>query len=281
MEKNAKQIRAMTLGFIAFVCSILLTGGALLLVIEHTLSADFLTKAAVKSDYYTKLTEQITTQLQDIGLGSGIPWSVLEDVIEVDQVQDHFETYSYNAFTGNSLTIEKEPFLEKINQPIYTYSESKNQSLTPETTQGIALFSEKSYDVYSSYINLPYLPAVGQRIQVFSSKLFLFQIILAVSLILLMILLSYLLHGWLHRLLRYLAHILSGSGLMLIALPSLTLISGIIKRVSIVSPPLYVLITTYLTNILLVLIYLGIGFIVTALILGIISTLLRKHKIAV
>ena len=282
MNNNKRTIRNISVGFIAFMCSILLVGLTLILMMERTImSADFLNKAAVKSDYYTALTKQVTVQIQDIGLGSGIPQDVLEEVVDVKQVQRDFESYSYQAYMGNALTIEQAPFLEQISGLIYDYGATKGQKLTPENVQGVKLFSEKSYDVYSDFINLPYLPAVGQRIQAFASNLVLLQVILGVSVLLMLMLIVYLLHGWWHRLLRYMAYIFSGSGLMLIVLPALILWSGIIKRVSIASPPLYKLITTYLSSSLLVLIYVGGAFLLISLIFAGISTILRKHQSSV
>lgn len=279
MNRNKKIIRNLAVSFIAFMCTTLLVGLTMIIIVEKTLfSANFLNKSAMQSDYYASLTEQINTQIQDFGLGSGIPVDILKDSVSPQQVQKDFEAYTHQAYYGNQLTIEKEPFLAQIKAPVIAYAEEQNQTLTAETQAGIDRFAERSYDAYSGFIKLPFLPTLGQKIQLFASNLTLFKVVLGSSFILLLMLIIYLLHWWWHRLIRHLSFVFGGGGLMLIIIPGLILASGMIERISIVSKPLYQLITTYLTNSLLAFIFVGGAFIVASILSGIFSQIQRKHS---
>lgn len=279
MNQNKKIIRNLAVGFIAFMCTTLLVALTMIFIIEKTLfSADFLNKAAVQSNYYSELTKQINTQIQDFGLGSGLPATILEDVASPQQVQKDFEAYTNQAYYGNNITIEKEPFLAQIKAPITAYADEKKQVLTPESQAGIDRFAERSYETYSDFIKLPFLPALGQQIQLFASNLTLFKVVIGSSFVLLLMLIIYLLHWWWHRLIRHLSFIFGGGGLMLIIVPALILTSGMIERISITSKPLYQLLTTYLTNSLLVFIIVGGAFLVASVLAAIISQIQRKHS---
>lgn len=279
MNRNKKTIRNLAVSFIAFMCTTLLVGLTMILIIEKTLfSAAFLNKAAHQSDYYSELTKEINTQIQDFGLGSGIPTEILKDSVSSQQVQKDFEQYTTQAYYGNTLTIEKEPFLTQIKAPVMAYAKDQKQSLTAESEVAISNFAERSYEAYSDFIKLPFLPTLGQKIQLFASNLTLFKVVLGSSFVLLLMLIIYLLHWWWHRLIRHLSFVFGGGGLMLIIIPALILASGMIDRISITSKPLYQLLTTYLTNSLMAFIVVGGAFLMASALSAIFSQIRRKFS---
>lgn len=282
MKKKKKTIRNLVVGFIAFMASILLVGLSLLFILQYTLfSANHLIKAADKADYYENIAKQATTQIQDYGLGSGIPQEVLKEVIKPNQVEKDFSAYATQAYHGGDYLIEKEAFFVQLKGPIMAYADKQSQPPSEESLAAIDRFTERSFEAYSQFIKLPYLVNFGQIISRYSSQLMVFKVILGSGLVLMAILIVYLLHWWWHRLFRNLAFIFSGSGLMLIVLPVIILQSGVVKRISIGSQYLYELLTIYFETTLQTFIAVGGAYLLFSIVFGIISTLMRKKATSI
>jgi hypothetical protein len=82
-----------------------------------------------------------------------------------------------------------------------------------------------------------------------------------------------------HQRVRWSSIIFFGAGLMLVVLPTIIYFSGVIKRLGITSEGLYRFVTTYVTMFDLSFVFVGLGSIVIAVVLIVISERMRDKKI--
>ncbi|MGY3766735.1 hypothetical protein ACWOAH_09450 [Vagococcus vulneris] len=280
MNNKQSFLRHFLLGFLSFVCTVLLSSLAIVMIIEHTLfSSNFLIASAEKSNYYSELSKDIKTNIQDLGMGSGIPKDVIQTPVSQEQIKVDVNSYIKHAFNGAQVLGDKEAFKKNLTTNVTAYAEKRDSTISETEKQNIQKFADTAYANYTEYVEIPFLPAFGQKVQVFKANSLIFKIILISCLVLLLILLWYLLHTWIHRLLRYLSYVFSGSALILGVIPLIILISRIIDHISITSKPLYDLTTSFLKGSLMHFVVVSMVFLVISVVSGLSANRLRNKKI--
>ncbi|MGY3766732.1 hypothetical protein ACWOAH_09435 [Vagococcus vulneris] len=281
MKKKQRLIRQFIWGFVAFAITIFLSGFIILLIIQHTIfSGDYYLKQADKTDYFQKVHKEVIVSIQDLGRGSGIPPKVLSNAIEQKQVTTDMTMYLKHALNQEDFQPQKEPVQNLIEKKVTVYAKEKSGKLSKQELDGINYFTEEAYKQYISYLKIPFLAALGQKIGTFNQQIMLFLISLGLGTVILSGMLIFLLYKRLFMLLRYLSFAFSGTGLILITMPLIIITSKVINRLSIQQPSLYTLMTTVLKGSLIRLIVLGSLFIIISLILSYSSVQLRKKEVA-
>ncbi|MFC0232811.1 hypothetical protein ACFFIF_02265 [Vagococcus entomophilus] len=267
--------------FLAFVIFLLLLLLTILGAMDKTLlSEHFMENQAQKSLYYKGLAEEITREIQDLGLGSNFPEEVFEECIAQEQTKKEFNQYIVAVYHGRKNKLDKEFFEKNLTQRIESYMK-KNQ-LAPEQLKESSKqqFIEQSYKRYASYIELDILREFGQRASQFQHYFKFFYSIVGVSLMVVILLLYLILGKWIHRLLRYLSYSFIATGLFCVLTAISILYTAFYKKVAILSPSLYRFLTSYIETILLNLGYLGVVILFLGLVFATISEAKRKKKIS-
>lgn len=263
--------------FLAFLSSVFLASFLLLLSLYLTLfSSSYMDKQAEKSDYYSLLTEEINRQIENSALGSNIPAGVLTEAVSEDYVKEDVNAYFTAMYNPKeTFSVANGP---KINESILTkikqYAAENNIEVTAETEASIQKLADRSVEIYDGYIELPFLISFTQRVIAYKSKLLLFMAVCGVLCVLLSIILFKSLRGYLHRLLRYLEYIFTGSGLLMLTFPTVIFLSGSLKRLGIQSKAMYDFVQAYLSSFLWMFIFMGL----VAVALGILFAFLSEYQ---
>ena len=266
--------------FLAFLSSVFLASFLLLLSLYLTLfSGSYVERQAEKADYYTQLTEEINRQIENSALGSNIPTGVLAEAVSKEYVKEDVNAYftamykpeeTFNIANGRNVN---DSIVEKIRQ----YAADNGIEVTTETEESVQVLADRSVEIYDGYIELPFLISFANRVIGYKSKLLLFMVVCGVMCVLLSIALFKSLRGYLHRLLRYLAYIFGGSGLMMLGLPTVALLSGALKRLGIQSKAMYDFVQAYLSSFLWMFIAMGLVAVAGGILFAFLSEYQRRR----
>lgn len=267
--------------FLAFVFFLLLLLLTILGAMDRTLLRDrFMESQAQKSLYYKGLSEEITREIQDLGLGSNFPEEVFDKCITQEQTKREFNQYIVAVYHGYKNKLDKKSFEKKLTQRIDSYMKKNHLDSEQLKESSKQQFIEEAYKRYANYIELDVLKEFGQRASQFQHYFKYFYSILGVSLMLVIHLLYLILGKWIHRLLRYLSYSFIATGLFCVFSAMSLLYMAFYKKVAILSPSLYRFLTSYIETILLNLGYLGVVFIFLGFVLATISEAKRKKKVS-
>ncbi|MTD42247.1 hypothetical protein GIX45_27195 [Erwinia sp. CPCC 100877] len=283
MNRSGRLLKLAPRFFMAFLASVFLFAFLILLTFRLTLfSESYLTKQAVKADYYSELTKEINHQIENSALGSNVPEGVLaktvsENLVETD-VNEYFKAM-YN--TGKKYSISNEKRIQaSASQAIATYMEANELPKTVESEKAVEELADSAVTIYKGYIELPFLTAYGRKIMNYQNTLVIFMIICGVVWGGLSLALYQSLKGYFHRLLRFWAYICSASGLMMIVVPAVMLFQQYFKRLGIQSKAMYGFIQTYLNSFLWLFVTLGCVAIAVGIVFAVFSEIKRKQLFA-
>lgn len=284
MKNRGHLVKIISRFFIAFLSSVFLFAFLILLTLRLTLfSENYITKQAAKADYYSELTEEINRQIENSALGSNIPEGVLNRSVKKELVKKDVDAYfeaMYNTGTKYSISNEKE-IHDAVSKAIKEYMNEKNVEITPESEKAVTSLSDNAITVYKGYIELPFLVSYGRKVMNYKSKLVIFMVICGVLWALLSFALYSSLRGYFHRLLRYWSYIWTGSGLMMVVVPTIILMQGFLKKLGIQSKAMYDFIQTYLSSFLWLFIIIGMISIIVGIFCSVLSEVKRKRLFSV
>lgn len=232
-----------------------------------------------QAGYIETIRNDVTESIQDLGRGSNIPPEVLADVVSEKIVATNVENYVRGIYQEVPFELQGE---DQIKENILTsttqYAEQKNIPIDEETQKNVENLANSATKNFSAFIEIPYLSSYGQKVIAFKSSLSLIMFVVAAGFLL--IFLGLLLMIKLkHQRVRWSSIIFLGAGLMLVVLPTIIYFSGVIKRLGITSEGLYRFVTTYVTTFDLSFVFVGLGSIVIAVVLIVISERMRDKKI--
>ena len=265
---------------LAFIGSLLLFATCALVCIRMTLfNQKFMIQQIHQAGYIETIRNYVTESIQDLGRGSNIPPKVLADVVSEKMVATNVENYVRGIYQEVPFELQGE---DQIKENILTstarYAEQKNIPIDEETQKNVENLANSATKNFSAFIEIPYLLSYGQKVMAFKSSLSLIMFVVAAGFLL--IFLGLLLMIKLkHQRVRWSSIIFLGAGLMLVVLPPIIYFSGVIKRLGITSEGLYRFVTTYVTTFDLSFVFVGLGSIVIAVVLIVISERMRDKKI--
>lgn len=274
-KKRVKNTRIKTINLLAsFLISLLLFIVATIIILTYTFfSSSYIIKVLDKQDFYQNTYDELCEQLELIAEPAGIDPEVLIQATNFDLLKadiDEFVTASYmkGDYTLETETIELEYF-----NAMRVYAENQGFSVEGELAENLHNIANACTNQYIGFVNLPLLDTIGALWASFKKYL---AIILIISLVLVFTLICCLFFGnrWKHRAMRALVQSLIATGIMLTALPVVTLVLGRFRNINILSEGLYLFVSGYIESILKLFIYTG----VFAIIIGVIFifTVYRK-----
>lgn len=280
-ENRKKLLEKLPVMIMAFICSLLMFTVIVLFSLLTTLfSKYYMISQAQTSQYYQLVTEDINRDIEDLGLGSGIPLGILADSASEDLVKLDMEHYIESIYTdGNFSSVGYDVIRQSVIDKALLYALDQNMELDDGTKLAIDELGTWSADFYSQYIELPILMTYGQKAVDFRPTLNAMLGASVLCFLLLSLFLLSVLRFWTHRLFRNLSYIFGGSGLMAIVLPAILYYMNIVERVGIGTKSLYAFLTSYINHFLLRFIWVGIASLILFVVCALISEFLRKRFI--
>ena len=150
-KERLRAIISFALAF--FVClgvfTVALTAGALYFVKEGTL-----VKHIEKSNYTTLAITDMTDELNELAIPSGLPENFFDDKVDSNAFNKLFYSSLKNVLAKNeTFSLSIEDFKKEIAISVTEYTKSEVETITSETERDIADFSEECGNIYLSYIN--------------------------------------------------------------------------------------------------------------------------------
>lgn len=278
---SAHLIRESSRVLLAFICSLFIFALMILGTLKLTLfNQEYMINRAQQADYAGYVAKDINNSIVDLGLGSNIPEGVLDNVVSKAITQDNIDSYIRGIYTEVPFNMTGQDTVKTaIDNAIQQYADEKGIEIDDQMKDNIDNLKTAAIDVFDQYIELPYLLTYGQRVMQYSQTLLVMMIICGVIALLLIIAVVSLSGRWWHRRLRYLAYALGGAGLMMFVLPAVIYFRKIVSRIGINTESLYRLVANYLEHVLLYCMWVGIAGVVSALVIWLISELLRKKAV--
>ncbi|HEX3039552.1 MAG TPA: hypothetical protein VHP54_04605 [Caproiciproducens sp.] len=233
---------------LSFLLSFLLFLFCTVLVVQNTVfNPDYIRTQLVNSRYYENSTAEAEEQFVSYGSASGFDETFFKSVIDINDVQlkvNKSLTVLYGAANENAAA---DDFEQKLNNKLIENVKSRNIAITPETEKALKLLAKTCADTYIQTVSIPYAKQLAKMLQMLQKPALYAEVLLG-ALTLLTALLLILLNRWRHRAVRMYIYSVSGSILMLTVLPSIFLISGKVRNISLISKSLYEFSVCYLNG---------------------------------
>ena len=266
---------------IAFVCSLFLFSTIVLISLRFTIfNEEFMISQAKRADYYRLITDEINTEIEDLGLGSGISLGTLSDVVSVALVEKNFNSYIHGIYSDGEFVLEgEEEIKDRVVDTIFLYARDNAIEIDDESESAIRELGEMAAEYFSQYIELPLLSAYAQKAVQFASTLNILLILSIICFLGFSVSLIVVLKSWMHRLFRYMSYAFGGAGVMTATFPGFIYIRNIVEKIGVGSKGLYLFLTSYFNNFLLCFIFLGSVSILISVLCAVICENKRKRDL--
>lgn len=227
-----------------------------------------------ETNYYENIKTTIEDNIEAILLPSGIPSSVMNDVIKLDKVYLNSKTTIENLFAGKETTIDTTEMKSTFRKNLEEYMEENN--ITQFEDQGIEILAEEISKQYKSAMQFSFVKYFVKYKEMYQ-KVIKILIPILIVLILIMIIILFVMQKYKHKSLRYIAYADTATGLMLIIAPSILLISEFYKKINISPQYFYNFLVEYIKWDIQIFVYLGVACLgVLILLIPIIAKLRKK-----
>ena len=247
---NKKQ-RSNLLGIIlAFLLSVVLFLILLIGCIHTTLfSEHYALKTMEKSGYYTQLQEEISNEIIALGAAGGVEEDLLDSSLYVNLQRD-CENKVRRSFSGSNADIDTSEFRTLITERVNQAAERKNVYITEEVQNAMDRLIDACVSVYDTKINLLFFTVMAPAIEKVDRYLYIGEAFLVIMALLIALLMS-LSQRYKHRAYRTYIYALSGTFLMLGAIPIYMYASKLIERVYITTKSFYDFIVLWLNGVVM------------------------------
>lgn len=143
---------------VSFILSLLICLGLFFTAICADLlifsNPSFLLSCAEKSNYSKFAVSQITEELNDLAIPSGLPKNFFTDKIDEISFSKLFYNGIDNQAKGNkNYTLNVDKFKKEVHARVTEYSQNEGGGLTSEVEKDIERFSQECSNIYLSYAN--------------------------------------------------------------------------------------------------------------------------------
>ncbi len=247
-KKDSQKWKGISNFILSFLLSFLLFLFCTVLVVQNTVfNPDYMRTQLVNSQYYENSTAEAEEQFISYGSASGFDEAFFKSVIDINDVQlkvNKSLTVLYGMANENAAA---DDFEQRLNNKLLENVKSRNIAVTPETNKALKLLAKTCADTYIQTISIPYAKQLAKILQLLQRPAIYAEAVLG-ALTVLTALLLFLLNRWRHRAVRIYIYSVSGSILMLTVLPSVFLISGKVRNISLISKSLYEFSVCYLNG---------------------------------
>lgn len=240
---------------LGFFLSLFLVSLFVLLITKVILfSKNSFYKNIISFDYSSFVTNEFYNNAESITLPTGFPPEILDGVINNSRVYEDIYGYIDAAFHKTSYTPDTDEWENKLRENIMTFLTSENYTITDDDQKSIDDYITSIREEYCSRTKIPFLNQYV-ALKTIYDKFFL-PALGGISIVIVAILFSiFRMNHWFHRGLRYTAHSLLGTSLLLAVLPAYSLISGFYRRINLAPEYFYNFIMSLLTRYLQAFIY--------------------------
>ncbi|WP_288657724.1 hypothetical protein [uncultured Enterococcus sp.] len=276
--KKRKQWRKVPKMILVFICSLSLFAIFVLGILKITLfNQNFMIRAVESSHYGETITKEINHTIADVGRGANISQKWLNQTVSESLVNDNIKQYIHSIYAGSTFQLEGEKQIEEtVQSQLESYGKEKNYPRNAEFETTVNKLKKVSIETVRRDIEIPYFALYGKKIMAYTSTLNLLLIFAVAFFGILFSAIISLNKPFFHLIIRYLAYVIGGAGLMVGALPTYLYVTRLIERLGIHSEALYLFLTTYLKNFLFMFMKFGLFSILLSLFLFGVSEFFRK-----
>ena len=263
---------------LSFLLAVLLTVATVVLAVKiGFINENRIISSLNYKDYYSGVEAQFYQDAKDLSTPMGIPESVLDGIVESDQIHEDIKGYVSACFQGKTYTFQTDKLEQNLTEHIYQYFQAQGWQMTQEQLETIPEYTKMISDRYVEDMKIP-LVNHFHKIDRFYTKLT--AIVLGVSVVLSAGIIFALIkmHRWKHRALRFVTYSTIAAAFMVAAPAVVVLVNGFYKRISIGMEYLYYAMVEYISGGFLVLIYMSFIWAVVSAILLLLIKYLKKHS---
>lgn len=265
--------------FLSFCVTLFGTLAILLSVVLSTIcSAGYMLDSYEKSGFFERITDEIRMQYIDIGIPGGISEKFFEKAIDENRLHMDITSIVTASFMGESYSIDAKEQRTFLYNQLLEYAENeKGLTLTDELIENLSHLTDLCIDVYTDSVSNPFIMQIGNLSNQYSSYIWLGLAVIGIMMLACIIFL-FCLHRRKDVPLRYLQFSTLSIGIILLVPSAAAMLNGFMDRINISVPSLFYFVNTYITNIVKVFLYggIGIGVIGTGLLAGI-CYFVHKH----
>lgn len=234
-------------------------------------SPNFAVSAAQKSNYSKYAVNQLTEELNDLAIPSGLPENFFTGKIDEDEFNTLFFTVLENTIRANKdYKLSLEDFNTQVLNMVTEYSKNEVGDFSENVEKDIVRFANECENIYLSYIN-PSLLSYSLTVLNSSRKYVNIALVLSAVFVLIIGIVLFRLN-YVSSFIKYCFTIFGGAALAAGVIPAYLLATNEISRISISSKSLYAVVTTYAQQILWVIL-------ISAIILASVAFILLLIKI--
>ncbi len=276
MSSKKSTVRKIISGFFAFLISVFLFLVICLLVCQNTVfNYEYLMRSMEKSGYYEQLSEEIEEQFISYGAASGFDQEVFDGIVDSQMVKNDVDSIIKAMYQNADEKLNTTAFQNHLYNTFIAYANQKEIQITSEIDQSIRYLVDTCVNTYVKDISVPFADQIGNLIVKFQKPIMIITYALSIAVII-FTLVIFLINHWKHRAVRNYIYALSGTFLMIAAIPIYFFIWGKIDQIGIFSPALYHFVVLYITNIFLLLVGFAIGVLIILLLLILLYVMMRQ-----
>lgn len=261
-----RQILSAVLSFlISFLAFVLV----LLIVMTSTVfGSKFMMKMFDRSNYYEMVMTELESEFGYIAEPAGVDAELLVSAIDINTLKKDIRGNVRAAYRQVSYQTAAGTLQTQIYDNLKAYAQSQQLMLDEQLDANLQNVASAAAGQYDKHVQFPLIRNISDVTHSMKKPVAVAMIGLMVVLFVLICSLFFM-QKWKHRAMRGLIYALSGTGLMLAVFPAGILLSGKLKYISISQESLYRFTITYVETILKNLVWIGGGFLLVSLLLGI------------
>lgn len=181
-------------GILGFICSILLFLIILVSIIKLTVyNKNYVLKSIENDDYYSKVYEEINSDMKNSLLSSGLDESILKGLFTKNDLKKETKNLIGSIYSGSNYKVDTDTFKERLNTNIDKFLKEKNIQVTDQ--KSLDTFVSNIVSVYEKEISLyGYLQNYVNKFVKIGNLLDVAMIVMIILLLICFIILRYPLH---------------------------------------------------------------------------------------
>lgn len=265
--KKIKHVLDYGICFLLFFCVLLASASAICL--STVFSADYMLSQYKKTDYLKVLHSEICETYDSFGAASGLPAEFFDDnIVDYEIMKTDALKSVESAYKGEVYTPDKEALEAALSQKVLEYSQINEIEIDKSSESAIKSFARLCVNEYTAQVTLPYASKIAVFLNTYKAV---FYIILGISLVLTVLIILWMKKRfrWTHNVIRNASYAVTGAGLVLFIFFYYFDYFRIIPRLGISTRSFYMLVVSYLTEIMDIICYAGIAFMIMGAILAV------------
>ena len=262
-SRSSHKVRKLVCCVLSFVLCIVLFILSVGVVFEATLfNSEFILENMNSSNYFVDKKDEITRDLNDLGYASGLSDEFFEDLLSEIMLAEDSEKYLHDYYDGKGAIVDTSSFEQTFNAALDKYIKDNNIKKVDSESRDYLL--KKASAIYQLSLEIPLFYRLAAYFKAAKSILP-FVIAGLVVLCVVIIIIIVFANSWKHRIFKYLSYASLGACLSLTVIPAYVLLTGQLQRINMTSRSLYNLFVQCGTNLMIVMLFCALFFLVIGL----------------